>query len=400
MNTEYLMQYISRNLHTIVRKYTEDRILIEEVCLRKDLAYVELDPIKIFSCYPGSEKGTMPVLAVSPSFITYGMIPGPDFLFTVGPILLKDDAGGNFVFSDPEGAADFCKSLYRCSLVKLSEQILLLYNLYHEETRTFEEIVEFNFFKTKELTWIREKANQILSDHLEEQSLHNPYDQEQREIESIRSGNLEQLKKSWGEDYTGQLGKLARSKLRSNKNMGIVLVVLASRAAIEGGIEPELAFSLSDSYILKIEEAVNADAAVQLGRNAEYHYASLVHQRKTEKNFSKNPAPNRTVDRAKQYILAHLHGKILTSEIAQALYLTPNYLSTLFKKQEGVTVAEYVWEEKLKLVKEMLVYSRSSFDEIAALFGFCSQSHLGRRFKASTGSTLLEYREKFGQREI
>ena len=79
-------------------------------------------------------------------------------------------------------------------------------------------------------------------------------DQEIREAASIRNGDPEQLKRAWEEDYTGKLGVLAKTTLRNFQNLGIVLVTLGSRAAMEGGVTPELAYSLSDSYIQKIEE--------------------------------------------------------------------------------------------------------------------------------------------------
>ena len=84
--------------------------------------------------------------------------------------------------------------------------------------------------------------------------MNNPYDQEIREAASIRNGDPEQLKQAWEEDYTGKLGVLAKTTLRNFQNLGIVLVTLGSRAAMEGGVTPELAYSLSDSYIQKIEE--------------------------------------------------------------------------------------------------------------------------------------------------
>lgn len=218
---------------------------------------------------------------------------------------------------------------------------------------------------------------------------------------SIRNGNLEALKQSWAEDYIGKLGTVAKTPLRNNQNLGIILVTLASRASMEGGVMPEIAYSLSDSYINKIEEAVSPEEALFLGRQAEYHYASLVEEIKKERTIPEaGQHANSNVSKCKDYIFSHLHDKISVSDIAKELYLNPNYLSDLFRKAEGITISEYILQEKLKLVKNMLIYSRYSYNEIANYLGFSSQSHLGVRFKKNTGMTLHQYREKYGRREF
>lgn len=160
-------------------------------------------------------------------------------------------------------------------------------------------------------------------------------------------------------------------------------------------MHPETAFSLSDSYIQKIEEVSNPDAAIQLGKQAEVQYATLVQELKNGRKNLQESA-NSHILRCKDYIFAHLHEKIRISDIAKNLFLNTNYLSDLFKKEEGITIAEYIWKEKLKLVKNMLIYSTYSHNEIAAYLGFCSQSHLGRQFKKTTGLTLRKYREMYG----
>lgn len=238
----------------------------------------------------------------------------------------------------------------------------------------------------------------ILFQNQEHTAKHNPYDQELRELSSIKNGDLEQLEKSWEEDYSGEIGLLAKTPLRHSKNHGIVLVTLSSRAAIEGGLLPEIAFSLSDAYIQEIEETETPEDALQLGKQAEYQYASLVRELR-EMRFASNE-PDAKVSKCKDYIQAHLHEKIVVEDIAKELYLNKNYLCELFKKKEGVTIGTYIMSEKIRLIRNMLIYSRYSYSEIATYFGFSSQSHLGKQFKKHTGMTPHQYREKYGVREF
>lgn len=225
---------------------------------------------------------------------------------------------------------------------------------------------------------------------------HNPYDQEIREYTSIRNGDLEQLERSKSETYEGHEGILAKDPLRSAKNMAIVIITLSCRAAIEGGLHYEIGYSLSDSFINTVEDMNTPEEAVRIAREAQHHYTKLVHE---IKSFNKQAISNGKLDvrvtKCRNYIFTHLHDKIKITDIAKDLYINPNYLSYIFKECEGMTIGEFVLTEKIKLVKNMLIYSQYSFIEIATYLSFSSQSHLGKQFKKQTGMTLREYRETY-----
>lgn len=228
-------------------------------------------------------------------------------------------------------------------------------------------------------------------------SHHNPYDQEVRELSCIRTGDLEGLKRSWAENYTGKPGTLAKSRLRNNQNLAIVILALASRAAIEGGVLPEAAYSLTDVYINKVEEIKVPELALQLSREAEYQFALLVKEIHEQNKIPHQCiSQNEKIRQCKAYIFSHLHEKISTARIAKELYMNANYLSGLFKRKEGITIREYILREKINLAKNMLIYSKYSYTEIASYLSFCSQSYLGEKFKKITGYTLNEYRTKYG----
>ena len=72
--------------------------------------------------------------------------------------------------------------------------------------------------------------------------------------------------------------------------------------------------------------------------------------------------------------------------------LSPNYLSQLFKKELGLTVADYVLELRMEAAKNMLRFSSFPYDEIASILAFSSQSHFIQVFKRATGITPKAYR--------
>ena len=177
-----------------------------------------------------------------------------------------------------------------------------------------------------------------------------------REGSSIENGDIEMLKKSINEDYKGKLGTLAKNELRNAKNLGIVLMTLASRAAIRGGLLPEIAYSMSDVYIQKIEEMTDSAVIYSVIRQYEIEYAQAVADLKS-KDSQQKKRQNIWTEQAKDYIFCHLHEKIRIQDIAESLHLNANYLSELFKTQEKITLTDFILKEKVKLTQNLLTYS-------------------------------------------
>lgn len=405
MNVAYLMQYISRRLHTIVRRYSLQDGSWTKICERLDLTtnsmFADEEEIYAKELLSLAIPEDPPLIATGEESLSYGLVYCRESVFIVGPVALSSDSESRHKLPPLQITESLLPSLYRCRAVDMITELLLIHNLFHEETCSAHETADYNYLDRFVTMEVNREFTDIVFQFQEQGSTHNPYDQEIREMNSVRTGDLEQLKKSWAEDYVGELGVLSDDPLRNIQNLGIVLITLASRAAIEGGIMPETAYTLSDSYIRKLEKEHIPETVYQLARRAEYQYALLVKEEKEKRaGAARASAVDSRISQCKDYIFAHLHGKITTAEIAGALYMNPNYLSGLFRREEGITIGQYILQEKMKLVKNMLIYSRYSYIEIANYLGFCSQSHLGERFKRETGYTLHQYREKYGVKEF
>lgn len=406
MNMYALMNHVSRHLHTIVRRYSKDHIFIDQVCERSgEGSTLQKRWDDQLSQYPEVESalleanpsGTPKVISCS-ECVAYITIETEKFIFLTGPVLLTDETGYKYQFENPSYGHSWLLTLYSCGLMEFITETLILYNLFHEEILTPQEVAQHNCLTDKLSFDVQKKFTDIIFENQENSQKHNPYDQEVREISSIRNGDLKQLEESISEDYVGNVGTLAKTQLRNFQNLAIVLITLASRAAIEGGVMPEIAYSLSDSYIQKVEQLHIPEAAIQLARQAEYQYTSMVYEIKHRKDIQSPVSQSDfLLNQCKDFIFLHLHEKISTSHIAKALFVNPNYLSGVFKKKEGITISEYILNEKIRLVKNMLVYSPYSYSTIASYLGFSSQSHLSRQFKKAIGMTLQQYRVTYGK---
>lgn len=228
--------------------------------------------------------------------------------------------------------------------------------------------------------------------------IHNPYNQEKRVLEAIERGDPEAAKKAIDEDYSAYVGILSDDPIRHEKNIGIVNVTTASRAAIHGGLHYEKAYTLSDCCIRQMELCDDIAEIRMLYKAVQLQYAELVRDAKSQRDPGAYQ-DNQYIELCKGYIFSHLHEKITVQQIASCIGLTPNYLSTLFRKYEHISVKQYILNEKIRIVQKMLIYSPYSYIEIANYLGFSSQSHMGAGFKRVTGMTLRKYREKYQKTE-
>lgn len=218
--------------------------------------------------------------------------------------------------------------------------------------------------------------------------LHNPYQHEQKKLGSIRAGNLKLLEECQNEVWPGEIGQLADNPLRQEKNLSIVVISIACRAAIDGGVAPQKAFSMSDVFISNIERMTQV-LPIQ---------AAVVEYERAVEQVKHDSEHNRYVERAKEYVAEHIDESIRVVQIGEALGINENYLTGLFHKYEGITLQHYIRKEKVRQAKELLLYSSYSCSEIAALLCFSTQSHFSSAFKREVGMTPAKYRESKIQR--
>lgn len=222
--------------------------------------------------------------------------------------------------------------------------------------------------------------------------LHNPYQHEQKKLGSIRAGNLKLLEECQNEVWPGEIGQLADNPLRQEKNLSIVVISIACRAAIDGGVAPQKAFSMSDVFISNIERMTQVLPIQAAVVEYEREFARAVERVKHDSEH------NRYVERAKEYVAEHIDESIRVVQIGEALGINENYLTGLFHKYEGITLQHYIRKEKVRQAKELLLYSSYSCSEIAALLCFSTQSHFSSAFKREVGMTPAKYRESKIQR--
>lgn len=217
---------------------------------------------------------------------------------------------------------------------------------------------------------------------------HNTYDIEQFLLRIVRKGDTAALREWFAAAPAIRGGVVAREPLRQRKNLFIVTATLASRAAIQGGMQVGDAFTLSDFYIQQCELLMSPEGITNLQYRMLLDYTERVERLLHGKTPSKL-----TVDVA-NYVQHHLSDAIKTEDLAKALYMSRPYLSKKFKEDTGENITDFILKEKTEEAKRLLRYSDKSLTAIGSYLGFSSASHFSRVFRTYVGSTPREYREK------
>ncbi len=83
------------------------------------------------------------------------------------------------------------------------------------------------------------------------------------------------------------------------------------------------------------------------------------------------------------------HSDYITEKVSRDY----RYLSTLFSEVESITIEQYLINQKLERVKELIVYDELNLSQIADLLNYSSVSHLSAQFKSNTGMTPSQFRK-------
>ncbi|MBO1625954.1 helix-turn-helix domain-containing protein [Bacillus arachidis] len=211
-------------------------------------------------------------------------------------------------------------------------------------------------------------------------------------LQFIKEGKKDEfLKHAQALFETGELRILSKtSQLRSRKNHAIAAITLGTRAAIEGGISPETAYTLSKLYIQNLEELKESKAIYQFMIQALCDLIEEV-EKGNELKYSK------TINACRNYIFTHLYEEISLSQLAEFVSMHPNYLSVLFKKEIGVSLREYIQREKIEEAKKLICYTKYSMSEIYTLLNFHDQSYFIKIFKRFTDMTPRQFKNKEGK---
>jgi len=113
-----------------------------------------------------------------------------------------------------------------------------------------------------------------------------------------------------------------------------------------------------------------------------------------EKNKAINKRPSVGVEKALAYMEENIHRTITLKEVADHVYLNPNYFSALFREHMDINFSEYLTLKRLELAKKKLVDTNDSITSISEKVGYQTAKYFTQLFKKYEGMTPTHYRKQ------
>ena len=214
------------------------------------------------------------------------------------------------------------------------------------------------------------------------------YRAEQTLLQMVRDGNLNRHELNRiGSVFTGNQ-KLSPNALQHAKLSQVQFIALCSRAAIEGGLSPEVAYSRNDAYIQAVESARTISDITQIGRTMYSDFLELVHKQKAD------PAISKPIRTCCDYIQLHLGEKISVSTLARQVGYSDYYLSRVFKQQTCQSIDQYIRNLRIERAKFLLINTQESIQDISDQLGFSNRNYFTQVFTQITGQSPAAFRNE------
>ncbi|MBQ2251777.1 MAG: helix-turn-helix domain-containing protein [Clostridia bacterium] len=209
------------------------------------------------------------------------------------------------------------------------------------------------------------------------------------ENELMRAVSLGQQHK--GQLLAAQIGentfeKRTNDPVRNAKNYCIIMNTLLRKAAEQGGVHPVYIDRTSSKFAVRIELMQDIQACSSLMREMFSSYCRLVYKHSI-KRYS--PIVQKTILVIDSDISAELSLKTL----AQKQCISSGYLASIFKKETGKTVSEYIKDKRIEHAVYLLTTTHLQIQTVALHCGIMDVQYFSKVFKKKTGKNPKEFRE-------
>ncbi len=215
------------------------------------------------------------------------------------------------------------------------------------------------------------------------------YQAEQAILQNVRAGNPDYS------DVLEQANLLSNgvhisteNPVNQAKTSLIVFISLCSRAAIEGGLSPEAAYSVGDRYIQDLFRCDTISELRTLSHNMYEDFIERVRKCKAASNLSIQ------IRSCRDYIDMHLEEPLDLKGLADRVGYTEYYLSRKFKQEMNISIGGYIRQARVERAKVLLTTTDLSIADIAERLQFSSSSHFSDSFRRLVNVLPQAYRRE------
>lgn len=234
---------------------------------------------------------------------------------------------------------------------------------------------------------IQQALKQCYTNNQSESKIALPQDEELKAYIYIQDGNVEMACQEGKKMFSKTKPIIQGNYMAGMQYAFIVSASLSALYARNGGLEYKETCKIRDIFLTQCNLVFDAEQLSELHDRMMRAFSERV------KEVKKDSVATLPVRQAIKYIQNHLDEPLRLSELSKQAKLTPNYLSSLFSKEMGMTIRQYIKLQRIDAAKKLLKNYDFSISEIARALNFSSESHFIKSFREETGNTPAQYRK-------
>ena len=216
-------------------------------------------------------------------------------------------------------------------------------------------------------------------------AMENRYAAENEMMRAVELG-LSQTEFPFGKiESVGFFENRTADPLRNAKNYGIIMNTLLRKAAEKGGLHPIQLDRISTDFALRLEKSASVSESTALMLEMFRSYCRLVRKHRL-KGYSI------TVQKIILSIDADISENLSSGTLAKKHGISVGYLSTVFKKETGKTVSEYIRDRRMEYARYLLGSTKLQIQTVAFNSGIMDVQYFSKIFKKHFGQTPSEFR--------
>ena len=120
--------------------------------------------------------------------------------------------------------------------------------------------------------------------------------------------------------------------------------------------------------------------------------AAAVYMLRQTEELEQLLAPSSNIEKAETFISENLSNPITVKDVAEHVFMSPEYFTKLFKRETGQNIKEYITLTKIETAKDMLEHSSIPVSMVALELGYSNFSHFSQVFRKYENMSPSEYR--------
>lgn len=219
------------------------------------------------------------------------------------------------------------------------------------------------------------------------QSLERRYDAERRFMQAVSQGMAHKAEPLIANASKLLLEQRTPDALRNTKNYCIIMNTLLRKSAEYGSVHPFYIDSVSSDFAKRIERVQSPEEFPALQREMVNTYCALVKQHST-KQYSP------LVQKVLTVVDSDLTADLSLKHLSKLLNVNASYLSSLFKKETGKTLTEFIAQKRMQHAAFLLRTTKLQVQSVAQHCGIYDVNYFTKMFKKYSGQTPKEFREQ------